>query len=101
MFETVDCIVSPTTPSPAFKLGEKVEDPLTMYLTDVLTVTANIAGVPGISIPCGLAKPQDGDKELPIGLQIIGKQFDESRILQVAYNYQEATDWHKKKPDID
>lgn len=101
IFEQVDCIVSPTTPTAAFKLGEKIKDPLSMYLNDVLTVTANIAGIPAISVPCGLVKPKDGDKELPVGLQIMGKQFDESKIMQIAYNYQEATDWHKKKPNLD
>lgn len=101
VFEQVDCLVTPTTPTPAFKLGEKVDDPLQMYLSDIFTVTANIAGIPAISVPCGFVKPKDGDKELPVGLQIMGKQFDESTILRVAHNYEQATDWHKKKPKLD
>lgn len=101
IFKEVDCIVSATSPTVAFKLGEKVDDPLTMYLSDVLTVSANIAGVPAISIPAGFAKPANGDKELPVGLQIIGKQFDESKILQVAYNYQQATNWHTQRAVVD
>lgn len=101
VFEQVDCLVSPVGPTAAFKLGDKIDDPLQMYLSDILCAPINIAGIPAISVPCGLVKPQDGDKELPVGLQIMGKQFDESRILQVAYNYQEATNWHNKKPNID
>ena len=101
VFEEVDCLVSSTTPTAAFKLGEKVEDPLTMYLNDILTVSSNISGVPAVSVPCGFVKPKDGDKELPIGLQITGKQFNEGKILQVAHQYQQATNWHTRKPSID
>jgi len=78
-FAEVDCIITPTSPTTAFKLGEKIDDPLTMYLSDVFTVSANLAGIPGISIPCGL-----DHQGLPIGLQILGKQFDEATILRVA-----------------
>lgn len=78
-FSEVDCIITPTSPTTAFKLGEKVDDPLTMYLSDIFTVSANLAGIPGISIPCGVDR-----QGLPIGLQILGKQFDESTILRVA-----------------
>jgi len=84
-FRRVDAIVTPTTPSPAFKLGEKVDDPLAMYLADIYTVTADLAGIPGISVPCGETK----DK-LPIGLQILGKHFDESTILRVAHAYEQT-----------
>ncbi|GBD97658.1 MAG TPA: Asp-tRNA(Asn)/Glu-tRNA(Gln) amidotransferase subunit GatA [Nitrospirae bacterium] len=94
-FENVDVIVTPTTPTPAFKIGEKIEDPLQMYLTDIFTLSVNLAGVPGISIPCGFTS-----RNLPVGLQIIGKHFDEESILKVAYAYEQATDWHKKKPNI-
>jgi aspartyl-tRNA(Asn)/glutamyl-tRNA(Gln) amidotransferase subunit A len=79
-FANVDAIVTPTTPTPAFKLGEKTDDPLAMYLADIFTVTADLAGIPGISIPCG--KNKEG---LPIGMQILGKHFDESTILRVAH----------------
>ena len=85
-FKKVDVIVTPTTPTAAFKLGEKVDDPLAMYLADIYTVTANLAGIPGISIPCGETK----DK-LPVGLQILGKHFDEATILRVAHTYESAT----------
>jgi aspartyl-tRNA(Asn)/glutamyl-tRNA(Gln) amidotransferase subunit A len=84
-FKKVDAIVTPTSPTPAFKLGEKVNDPLAMYLADIYTVTADLAGIPGISIPCGETR----DK-LPIGLQILGKHFDEATILRVAHNYEQV-----------
>jgi aspartyl-tRNA(Asn)/glutamyl-tRNA(Gln) amidotransferase subunit A len=79
-FEKVDALITPTTPTPAFKLGEKVEDPLAMYLNDIYTVTADLAGVPGISVPCGTSR--DG---LPIGVQILGRHFDESTVLRIAH----------------
>jgi aspartyl-tRNA(Asn)/glutamyl-tRNA(Gln) amidotransferase subunit A len=82
-FEKVDAIVSPTTPSPAFKLGEKVDDPVEMYLSDLYTVGPSLAGIPGISVPCGKATSADYNG-LPIGFQILGKHFDESTILRVA-----------------
>jgi aspartyl-tRNA(Asn)/glutamyl-tRNA(Gln) amidotransferase subunit A len=97
----VDCLMTPVVPTVAFKLGEKVDDPLTMYLADIFTISINIAGVPAISIPCGLVKPKDGKTEMPVGLQIIGKQFAEPTILKVAHNYQLATDWHQRRPKID
>jgi aspartyl-tRNA(Asn)/glutamyl-tRNA(Gln) amidotransferase subunit A len=82
-FKQVDAIVTPTSPTAAFKLGEKVDDPLSMYLADIFTVTADLAGIPGISIPCGETK-----ENLPIGLQILGRHFDEATILQVAHTYE-------------
>jgi aspartyl-tRNA(Asn)/glutamyl-tRNA(Gln) amidotransferase subunit A len=91
-FEKFDALVTPTSPTVPFKIGEKVDDPLQMYLSDVCTLPINIAGLPAISIPAGFA---DG---LPIGLQIIGKPFGEETILRIAYAYQQATEWHKKKP---
>ncbi len=94
-FEKVDVIVTPTTPSPAFKTGEKTDDPLEMYLADIFTISVNLAGVPGISIPCGFTS-----QNLPVGLQIIGKHFDEGSILKTAYAYEQATDWHKRKPKL-
>ena len=93
-FEKYDALVTPTSPTTPFKIGEKVDDPLQMYLSDVCTLPINIAGLPAISIPAGFA---DG---LPIGMQIIGKPFAEETLLKIAYAYQQATDWHKKKPDI-
>ncbi|MBI4710094.1 MAG: Asp-tRNA(Asn)/Glu-tRNA(Gln) amidotransferase subunit GatA [Nitrospirae bacterium] len=94
-FETVDVIATPTTPAPAFKLGEKTEDPLQMYLSDIFTISVNLAGVPGISIPCGFTSGN-----LPVGLQLIGKHFDEESILKIAYAYEQSTDWHKKRPKL-
>src|SRR4051794_8016939 len=92
-FEQVDVIVGPTTPSVAFQVGEKVADPLQMYLNDVYTVPANLAGIPGVSLPCGFV---DG---LPAGLQILGKHFDEAGVLRVAHAYQQVTDWHRRRPE--
>ncbi len=91
IFKQVDVLLTPTTPTPAFKLGEKITDPLTMYLADVYTVSANIAGLCGISVPCGFSAAG-----LPLGMQILAKAFNEATLLKVAYNYQEATGWHKR-----
>lgn len=92
-FEKVDVLVSPTTPTPAFKIGER-EDPLSMYLCDLMTIPVNLAGLPGLSLPCGFA---DG---LPIGLQIVGNALQESKVLRVAYAYEQSTDWHKRRPPL-
>ena len=97
-FEKVDALVSPTSPVPAFKLGERVADPLQMYLADIFTIAANLAGICGISVPCGLAEV-DGHR-LPIGLQFLGKALDEARILKIAHAYEQSTDWHKARPLI-
>lgn len=94
-FEETDVLITPTAPTPAFRIGEKVEDPLQMYLSDILTIPVNLAGIPAISIPCGLS--QDG---LPIGLQIIGRPFDEGTLLRVAYTFEQNTNFHLKKPLI-
>jgi len=93
-FEKYDALVTPTSPTVPFKLGEKVDDPIQMYLSDVCTLPINIAGLPAIAVPAGFA---DG---LPIGMQIIGKPFDEKTILRIAFAYEKATDWHKRKPPI-
>ena len=93
-FERFDALVTPTSPTVPFKIGEKVDDPLQMYLSDVCTLPINIAGVPAISIPGGFA---DG---LPVGMQIIGKPFDEETLLHIAFAYEQATDWHKRRPPI-
>ncbi|MGE6379487.1 Asp-tRNA(Asn)/Glu-tRNA(Gln) amidotransferase subunit GatA [Peribacillus muralis] len=95
VFEKYDLIVGPTTPTPAFKIGEKVDDPLTMYANDILTIPVNLAGVPGISVPCGF-----GANGLPLGLQMIGKHFDESTIYRAAHAFEQATDFHKQFPKL-
>lgn len=94
VFKKYDVIVGPTTPTPAFKLDENTKDPLTMYANDILTIPVNLAGVPGISIPCGFVN------ELPLGLQIIGKHFDESTVYRVAHAFEQATEFHKQKPGL-
>jgi aspartyl-tRNA(Asn)/glutamyl-tRNA(Gln) amidotransferase subunit A len=94
-FEKVDVVVAPTSPTPAFKVGERTADPLQMYLSDVLTTPASHAGLPGISLPCGLT--QSG---LPIGLQILAAPFQEENILRVAYTFEQHTNHHQKKPNL-
>lgn len=94
-FEKCDCIMMPVSPTTAFKIGEKVEDPLKMYLSDIYTIAVNLAGIPGISIPCGF-----DDKNLPIGLQILLPAFSEGKLLRIARMYEKETDWHLKKPKI-
>ncbi len=94
-FESCDVIVTPTTPTTAFKIGEKTDDPLQMYLSDIFTISVNLAGLPGLSLPCGF-----DNAGMPIGLQIIGKHFDEAAMLKVANAYEQATEWHKKKPKL-
>ena len=92
-FEKVDVIMGPTSPEVAFKAGEKSEDPVSMYLSDIYTIATNLAGLPGMSVPCGFSN------NLPVGLQIIGNYFDESRLLNVAHQYQQTTDWHQQMPE--
>lgn len=94
-FKKVDVIVTPTSPTAAFRIGEKSEDPLQMYLSDIFTISVNLAGVPGISIPCGFTSGN-----LPVGLQLIGRHFDEETILRMAYAYEQSTDWHKRRPNL-
>ncbi len=94
-FEQVDLLITPTTPTPAFKFGEKTADPLAMYLEDIYTVSANLVGIPGLSVPCGFT-----DTGLPVGMQLLGKWFDEERILRVGHIYQQATDWHTRRPAL-
>jgi len=96
-FEKVDAIVTPTTPTAAFKIGEKSEDPVQMYLSDVFTISCNLAGICGISIPCGFTR----SPKLPIGLQLLGKPFGEETILKIAHAYEQSTGWHKEKPALD
>jgi aspartyl-tRNA(Asn)/glutamyl-tRNA(Gln) amidotransferase subunit A len=92
-FEHCDVIAGPSSPSTAFRLGEKSDDPVAMYLNDIYTVPVNLAGLPGISVPAGFDR-----KGLPIGLQLIGRYFDEARVLNVAHRFQQATDWHTRTP---
>ena len=108
VFKKVDALVTPTAPSPAFKLGEKTENPLQMYLSDIYTISANLAGVPAISIPCGFAmgpgpctsgaRPQhQAPKPLPIGLQFLAKPFDEGNLFKLAHAFEQNTEFHKKR----
>jgi len=92
VFKQCDVIMGPTSPGTAFRIGEKAADPVQMYLSDIYTIAVNLAGLPGMSVPCGLA---DG---LPAGLQLIGNYFGEARLLEVAHRYQQATDWHRQRP---
>lgn len=94
-FKSVDIIATPTAPTAAFKIGEKSADPLQMYLSDIFTISVNLAGIPGISIPCGFTR----DK-LPIGLQLLGRHFDEESILHASFAYEQATEWHRGRPKI-
>ena len=92
-FKSVDLIMGPTCPSPAFKFGAKGDDPVAMYLEDIYTIATNLAGLPGMSVPCGMVE------EKPVGLQIIGNYFDEARMLNVAHQFQQITDWHNQAPE--
>ncbi|MFH1710600.1 MAG: Asp-tRNA(Asn)/Glu-tRNA(Gln) amidotransferase subunit GatA [bacterium] len=93
-FSKFDVLLSPTAPSTAFKIGEKMDDPLSMYLSDIATIPVNLAGIPAISIPCGFVK------DMPVGLQMIGKAFSEEMLFRAAYTYEQNTDWHKRKPKL-
>lgn len=94
-FKKVDAIITPTAPTPAFKIGEKMDDPLQMYLSDIFTISVNLAGIPAISLPCGFTKGK-----MPIGLQIMAGHFAEETIFRVAYTYEQNTNWHKEKPAL-
>ena len=94
-FKLADVIATPTAPTAAFKIGEKTTDPLQMYLSDIFTISVNLAGIPGMSIPCGFTH-----HNLPIGLQLLGRHFDEESILHTAFAYEQATDWHKKRAKL-
>ncbi|MFK3617778.1 amidase family protein, partial [Coxiella burnetii] len=93
-FETVDVILTPATPTPAFKLNEKIADPVAMYLSDVYTIAVNLAGLPAIAFPAGFMD------QLPIGAQLIGNYFEEARLLNITHRYQQETDWHKQSPKL-
>ena len=94
-FARVDALLTPVAPTPAFALGEKVDDPLQMYLSDIFTIPVNLAGTCAMSLPCGFSA-----SGLPIGLQLIGKPFDEATILRTAYAFEQATEWHHRRPDF-
>jgi aspartyl-tRNA(Asn)/glutamyl-tRNA(Gln) amidotransferase subunit A len=96
-FEQVDAVVTPTTPTAAFKIGAKSDDPLEMYLSDIFTISCNLAGICGISVPCGFTS----QPKLPIGLQFLGRPFGEETILKLAHTYEQSTDWHKERPALD
>ncbi|MDP3041371.1 MAG: amidase family protein, partial [Candidatus Omnitrophota bacterium] len=95
VFGDFDCIVAPTSPTSAFKIGEKALDPLKMYLSDIYTISVNLAGIPAISVPCGFTK-----EGLPVGLQIMAKPFNEEMLFRVAHTFEQNTDWHKIKPRL-
>ena len=95
VFKECDAIISPTSPTVAFKIKERASDPLSMYLSDIYTISANLAGIPAISLPCGFSK-----NNLPIGLQIMAKPFGEETMFRIAYSYEQSTDWHKRKPTL-
>jgi aspartyl-tRNA(Asn)/glutamyl-tRNA(Gln) amidotransferase subunit A len=95
-YEKVDAIITPTTPTAAFKIGEKSDDPLQMYLSDIFTISCNLAGIPGLSLPCGFTK----NPKLPIGLQLLGKPFGEETVLKLAHAYEQSTPWHKEKAPL-
>lgn len=95
VFHSCDVIMTPTSPTAAFKVGEKIADPLSMYLSDIYTIPANLAGIPAVSVPCGFTK-----SGLPIGLQLMGKAFDEETLLRVSYAYEQNTEWHLRKPKL-
>ncbi|MCF8179304.1 MAG: Asp-tRNA(Asn)/Glu-tRNA(Gln) amidotransferase GatCAB subunit A, partial [Sulfuritalea sp.] len=97
-FEQCDVIMGPTSPSVAFAFGAKSDDPVQMYLSDIYTISTNLAGLPGMSLPCGFGNAAS-QKPMPVGLQIIGKWFDEARMLNVAHQYQQVTDWHTRMPE--
>ena len=91
-FKSCDVILGPTAPTPAFRIGEKISDPVQMYLFDIYTISGNLAGLPGLSLPCGQAAG------LPVGLQLLGNYFSEARLLNIAHRFQQATDWHRQHP---
>jgi len=94
-FKELDAVIAPTSPTTAFKIGERTSDPLSMYLSDIYTISCNLSGIPGMSIPCGFSKAG-----LPIGLQIMTKAFDEEMMLRIGHHYQQKTDWHQQKADL-
>ena len=95
VFDTCDELVTPVSPTTAFRLGEKTADPLTMYLSDIFTISVNLAGLPALALPCGFDRTG-----LPIGLQVIGRPFEEATVLRVGHAYEQATEWHRRRPSL-
>jgi aspartyl-tRNA(Asn)/glutamyl-tRNA(Gln) amidotransferase subunit A len=100
-FQNCDVIATPTSPTVAFKLGQRTTDPLEMYLSDIYTIPCNLAGLPGMSLPCGFVKPEDGKRELPVGLQLLGPALGEPTLFRVGGAYQRLSDWHTRRPHIE
>jgi aspartyl-tRNA(Asn)/glutamyl-tRNA(Gln) amidotransferase subunit A len=103
-FAGCDVIATPTTPTPAFRLGERTGDPLAMYLADIYTIGVNLAGLAGVSVPCGFVRrtsAEGAERELPVGLQLIGRPYDEATLLRAARGYERATDWHRRRPPLE
>jgi aspartyl-tRNA(Asn)/glutamyl-tRNA(Gln) amidotransferase subunit A len=100
-FERVDVVATPTTPTPAFTLGEKTSDPIQMYLNDIFTVSANLTGLPGLSIPCGFSRAKPSSARLPIGLQLTGRMFDETTVLRAGDAFQRDTTFHTEAPPLE
>ena len=99
VFDKVDVLATPVSPKVAFKIGEQSDDPLQMYLEDIFVANASLAGLPALAIPCGFASPKEDDTiSLPVGLQLIAPQFEETKLLQAGFMYQQETDWHTKFP---
>jgi len=104
-FETVDAVITPTMPTPAFKLGEKSSDPLQMYLSDIFTLSCNLAGICGLSVPCGFTSGANSElgarySRLPIGLQLLGRPLGEETLLRIAHAYEQTTEWHTARPPL-
>jgi aspartyl-tRNA(Asn)/glutamyl-tRNA(Gln) amidotransferase subunit A len=93
-FAKVDAIIAPTSPTVAFRIGSRTDDPIQMYLADVFTIPANMAGIPGVAVPCGFSEG------LPVSLQVLGRSFDEAGILRIAHAYEQSTEWHTQRPPI-
>ena len=100
VFQTVDALITPTSPIPAFPIGEKTADPLQMYLLDVTTLPVNVAGLPALSLPCGFTPPTPTALPLPIGMQLIGPHLSEPALLKIAHAYQQTTQWHTHRPPL-
>ena len=98
-FERFDVLLGLVSPTPAFRLGEKLDDPFQMYLSDVFTLPTNIAGIPGISVPAGFVDGPEGER-LPVGIQMMARPFDEATLLRAAYAYEQATAWHGQRPEL-
>lgn len=99
-FAKVDALLTPVSPTPPYKIGEKLSDPLEVYLADIFTTSANLAGICGLSLPCGFMTPEDGSREVPIGLQLLAAPFQEGKLLRLGHQYEQSTEWHRRRPEI-